>query len=264
MKIEPMQRRLILSSLTLLASLSTLGLAPIVARAQSTSLTISVAASLQDAINALQPLYQEKNPDIELVINFGSSGSLQQQIEQGAPVDLFISAAARQMNALAEKELILPETKTILVTNELVLITPINSPLIENPEDLTQPDIERIALGEPSSVPAGTYAQQALTALDLISELESKFVFGKDVRQLLNYVETDNVDVGILYQTDALVSDKVKVSFVFPPETHEPIVYPMAVIKGSDHPEAAGAFAEFLKGEAAERVWEEFGFKAAK
>jgi molybdate transport system substrate-binding protein len=264
MKIEPMQPRLILSSVTLFASLSALGLAPMVARAESTSLTISVAASLQDAISALQPLYEEKNPDIELVINFGSSGSLQQQIEQGAPVDLFISAAARQMNALAEKGLILPETETILVTNELVLITPINSPLIEKSGDLTQPDIERIALGEPSSVPAGTYAQQALTALDLISELESKFVFGKDVRQVLNYVETDNVDVGIVYQTDALVSDKVKVSFVFPPETHEPIVYPMAVIKGSDHPEAAGAFAEFLKGEAAERVWEEFGFKAAK
>ncbi|NJK61639.1 MAG: molybdate ABC transporter substrate-binding protein [Synechococcaceae cyanobacterium SM2_3_1] len=256
-----MQRRLILTSVTLLASFSSLGLAAIVARAQSTALTISVAASLQDAINALQPLYEEKNPDVELVINFGSSGSLQQQIEQGAPVDVFLSASARQMDALEEKDLLLPGSRTDLVKNQLVLITPVNGLEIKSPADLMQPEIKRIALGEPASVPAGTYGQQALTVLDLVEALEPRFVFGKDVRQVLNYVETGNMEAGIVYRTDALLSQQVQIALTFPAETHDPIVYPIAVINDSKYPTEAQHFVKFLQTDGAQAVFTQFGFQ---
>lgn len=229
-----------------------------------TPLTISVAASLQDAIQAVQSLYEEQAPDVVLTFNIGSSGSLQRQIEQGAPVDLFISAAGRQMDALEEKGLILPETRTDLVINKLVLITPIQGPQIESPQDLTQVEIKKIALGEPTSVPAGAYAEQALTALDLFSDLESKFIFGKDVRQVLNYVVTGNVEAGLVYQTDALLSNAVEVAYTFPPEAHDPIVYPMAVLKDSPYPEAAEAFATFLMTDDAQEVLTELGFSQSE
>lgn len=230
--------------------------------AQPIALTVSVAASLQDAILAVEPLYQEQVPDVKLIFNFGSSGSLQQQIEQGAPVDVFISAAVRQMDALEEKDLLLPESRIDLVKNQLVLITSADGPEIKVPADLKRPAIERIALGEPVSVPAGTYGQQALTALELVETLEPRFVFGKDVRQVLNYVETGNVEAGIVYHTDALLSSQVQIALTFPAETHDPIVYPIAVIQDSNHPETAQAFVQFLQTEPSQAVFSQFGFQS--
>lgn len=215
-------------------------------------------------MGAIQPLYQEQVPEVELIFNFGSSGSLQRQIEQGAPADVFISAAARQMDVLEVQGLLLPETRFDWVVNRLVGITPAAKTTLTTAQDLTRPDIEQIALGEPTSVPAGSYAQQALTSLDLFEELSPKLIFGKDVRQVLNYVETGNVDAGLVYQTDALISDKVKVALVFPPETHDPIVYPVAVIADSSNPEAARAFTAFLRGEEVREIMTQFGFETTR
>ncbi len=246
-------------------ALATIGVAvaQIPAVGQSPTLTISVAASMQDAMAAIQPLYERQAPDVDLTFNFGSSGSLQRQIEQGAPVDVYISAAPGQMDALEKQDLIDSETRTDLVVNQLVLITPKAGPEIDTPQDLGLPDIQQIALGEPSSVPAGAYGEQALIRLDLIEDLTPKFVFGKDVRQVLSYVETGNVDAGIVYQTDALRSNSVRVSFVFPAEVHDPIVYPMAVIKESSDPAAAQDFVQFLQGDPAQEILVRFGFKGS-
>jgi molybdate transport system substrate-binding protein len=254
-----MRRRQFLLSGSL-GSLIACGLVSLSGQAQTIPLTVSAAASLQDALKEIQPLYQQEQPTVEITFNFGSSGSLQQQIEQGALVDLFISAAAGQMNALQEKGLILTETRTDLVSNQLVLITPVTGPQIDAVEDLLQPVIERIALGEPSSVPAGTYAQQALESLGLFNDLKAKFVYGKDVRQVLSYVEAAEVQVGLVYQTDVNRSHRVKVAMGMDPATHAPIVYLMAVMGDSQNPEAAKAFAQFLQADAAQAVFKNFGF----
>ena len=260
-----MRRREILLTAGIPVALATLGLTlQIPASGQATPLTISVAASMQDAVQALQPLYERQAPEVDLTFNFGSSGSLQRQIEQGAPVDIYLSAAAQQMDALEKQDLIDIETRRDLVINQLVLITPAVGPEINTPQDLRAPAIQQIALGEPSSVPAGAYGEQALIHFDLIDDLSPKFVFGKDVRQILSYVETGNVDAGIVYQTDALRADDIHVSFVFPPELHDPIVYPIAVIKDSSHPEAAQDFLHFLQGEQAQEIFIRFGFKGAE
>lgn len=258
-----MHRRPLMIALGLPTALALVGaILQIPASGQSTPLTISVAASMQDAIQAIQPLYERQAPEIDLTFNFGSSGSLQRQIEQGAPVDLFISAAAHQMDALEQQDLIRSDTRQDLVVNQLVLITPESGSELDTPADLKLAEVQQIALGEPFSVPAGSYGEQALSRLDLIPDLESKFVFAKDVRQVLSYVETGNVDAGIVYQTDALRSESIRVSFVFPHQTHDPIVYPMALIKDSDIPEAAEDFAAFLQGEAAQEIWVQHGFKS--
>ena len=231
-----------------------------VSSTQKTELTVSAAASLTDAMNAVQPLYEQENPEIKLVYNFGSSGSLQQQIEQGAPVDLFISAAPKQMNALEEKELLLSGTRQDLLKNEMVLIVPKGESTVKSFEDLTAETVEKIAVGEPESVPAGKYAEEVLTSLNLQETVQQKQVYAKDVRQVLTYVESGNVDAGIVYSSDAKISDKVEIVAAAPAESHAPIVYPAAVLKNSKNPEVAENFIQFISGEKAGGVFEGYGF----
>jgi molybdate transport system substrate-binding protein len=228
------------------------------------NLTVSVAASLQDAMQGIEPLYEQQSPDINIIYNFGSSGSLQYQIEQGAPVDVFISAAPKQMNALAEKELLLENTRQNLLNNQVVLITPKSQFNITKFQDLTRTNVQKIALGHPKSVPAGQYAKEVLKSSNLYNQLTSKFVFAKDVRQVLFYVETGNADAGFVYATDAKISDQVKVVATASENSHYPIVYPVAVIKNSQHPEAAKAFIQFLVSESAQELFRKYGFKTSK
>ena len=226
---------------------------------QQTELIISAAASLTDAMNAIQPLYQQENPKVKLTYNFGPSGSLQQQIEQGAPVDVFISAAPKQINELQEKGLLLDETRKDLLKNEMVLIIPKGESTIQRFEDLTADTVTKIAVGEPESVPAGKYAQEVLTSLNLLATVQSKQVYAKDVRQVLSYVETGNVDAGIVYSSDAKISDKVEIVATASPDSHSPIIYPIAVVKNSKNPEIAEEFIQFLSNEQAKAVFEQYG-----
>ncbi|MBH8551688.1 molybdate ABC transporter substrate-binding protein [Nostocaceae cyanobacterium CENA357] len=229
-------------------------------QAQATELTISAAASMQDAMKAMEPIYREKHPNTKIIYNFGSSGSLQQQIEQGAPVDVFISAAEKQMKALAEKNLLLPGTRKDLLGNEVVLITSQKTTGISNFQDLTSNQVQRFSIGDPESVPAGQYAQEVLTALKLYDAIKPKIVFAKDVRQVLSYVETGNVNAGIVYATDAKSSDQVKVVATAPKDSHKPIIYPIAVIQRSQNQEAAKEFVQFLSSDAAKPVFKKYGF----
>lgn len=229
----------------------------------NTELTISAAASLQDVMKAIKPIYEEAYPDREIVYNFASSGSLQRQIEQGAPVDVFISAAVDKMDALEGKDLILTETRRDLLKNQMVLVTQEGNKAnlnITDFQDLKTDQVNLIALGEPESVPAGRYAQEVLVSFNMADKVNSKAVYGKDVRQVLNYVATGNVEAGIVYRTDAQVSDNVEIIAIAPEDSHSPVIYPVAVIKDSDTPEIGKELIEFLSTDEAQAIFEEYGF----
>ncbi|MEL6899797.1 MAG: molybdate ABC transporter substrate-binding protein [Cyanobacteria bacterium J06606_4] len=251
----------VLTSLLLSACSGTLWEAGQRASAAPATLTVSAAASLQDALEAIAPQFHDAHPDIALEYNFGASGSLQRQIEQGAPADVFFSAATRQMDTLEEKSLILSETRQDLVTNQLVLIAPSASQLqISDVAQLKTARFDRLAVGEFRSVPAGQYAQQVFEKLDLLDPLATKFIFGKNVRSVLGAVETGNAELGIVYATDAALSTRVKVIAAAPEDAYEPIMYPIAVVNHSPMPEAAQLFIDFLTTENAQATFAEFGF----
>lgn len=230
------------------------------------TLNLSVAASLTDAMEEIEELYKDECPNVSFEFNFGSSGSLQQQIEQGAPTDIFMSAASKQMDELEEKDLLLDDTRIDLLQNELVLVVPKGFTGINEFADLTKEDINLIAIGDPESVPAGKYAQEAFTTLGIWEELETgkKLIMGKDVRQVLAYVENDEVQAGAVYRTDALISDKVEVAAVAPDDSHAPVIYPVAVMKDSSYSEEAKALVNFLAGDKAGEIFEKYGFKVLK
>ena len=231
---------------------------------QRTPLTVSAAISLTNALQEIKTLHQRSNPNINITYNFGASGALQQQIEQGAPVDVFFSAATKQMDALQQKNLLFPETRRNLLNNRLVLITPRNAPALNSFRNLTGSEVRRIAIGEPKSVPAGQYAQEVLTNLKIFDSLKSKLVYGNNVRQVLTYVETGNVDAGIVYITDAKESQSVRVGATAQENLHSPIVYPVAVLKDSKNAAAAREFVQFLSSTQARTVFEKYGFGVAR
>ena len=233
--------------------------------APPTELTISAAASLKDVVKELQTAYREKAPQVKLVCNFAASGSLQKQIEQGAPADIFISASPKQMNELETKNLIQKPSRRNLLENKLVLIVPENSPLkIAKFEELTNSAVKKLGIGEPNVVPAGQYAQQVLKKLGLWDPLVDKIVFAKDVRTVLAYVETGNVDAGIVYKTDAAASRKVKIIAAAPAGSHTPILYPAAILAGAKNGKAAEDFMAFLTSPASKTIFEKHGFVMAK
>ncbi len=228
---------------------------------EQVELTISAAASLTDVLEVIKQKYAEEHPNVTINVNLGPSGQLQQQIEQGAPADVFISAAQKQMNALEEKDLIVPETRVDILSNELVLIAPTNSTTINSFEDLKDPAVKHIGIGNPESVPAGEYAQEVLQNMNLWDVLSSKLVEGQNVRAVLSFVETGNAEAGFVYSSDTVVSDKVKIIAAAPEGSASPIVYPAAVVKGTKQVDAAKDFVQFLQADTAIETFEQFGFK---
>jgi molybdate transport system substrate-binding protein len=229
----------------------------------SVRLTVSAAASLKDALTAIDLDFQRAHPDIEITPNFGASGTLQLQIEQGAPVDVFVSAAPQQMDALAAKNLLLADTRADLLENELVLIAPKDSHVVAGFSDLKRAEVRVIAAGDPRSVPAGTYAQQVLTALGIYDAVKNKMTLATDVRQVLADVETGSAEAGLVYSTDAAISSKVRVVMDAPAGTHQPITYPAAVLRSSMNPNAAREFVKYLASPAARTVFSKYGFRPA-
>ena len=204
---------------------------------QPVTLTVSLAASLQNAMQEIQAIYERTG--VRLTFNFGASGTLAQQIENGAPVDVFLSAAPKPLDGLEAKGLILAGTRRNLLRNRIVLVAPAGTAAVRSFQDLAGAGVKLVALGNPDSVPAGDYGRQTLQALRLWAAVEEKLVLAKDVRQVLSYVETGNADAGIVYETDARESSKVRVVAAAPAGTHAPIVYPVAVIRDSRNAEAA-------------------------
>ncbi|MGO0714816.1 molybdate ABC transporter substrate-binding protein [Bacillus subtilis] len=225
------------------------------------TLTISAAASAQDALEEIQKNYEKDHQHITIQDNYGSSGALQKQISQGAGADLFFSAAEDKFKKLVDDGDIAKKDSTDLVGNEIVLVVPKNgdSP-VTSFSNLAES--EKIALGTPESVPAGAYGKESLTKLSLWDKVKDKIVYGKDVRQVLSYVETGNVDAGIVYKTDALVSKKVNIIDEAKADTHSPIVYPLGIVKDTKHRKEAKEFYEYLQSDEAMKVFEKYGFTA--
>lgn len=223
------------------------------------SLTISAAASLNESLSEIKDQFEKEHTNIELVLNFGGSGSLQQQIKQGAPVDLFFSAAKDNFTELIEKGFIDKEKQDDIVGNNLVLII-LKERTLESIDELTQGEIRKVAIGTPESVPAGRYAKQTIESFNLWNSLEPKLVMSKDVRQVLTYVETGNVDAGFVYNTDAMQSDKVDVVEKFSKNHHSPILYPAGIVKTSKHYDEAVVFYDYLKSDSARKIFEKHGF----
>ncbi|AFZ26823.1 molybdenum ABC transporter, periplasmic molybdate-binding protein [Cylindrospermum stagnale PCC 7417] len=254
---------IVVANLLLAIGLPLVTPSPVLAQSNA-NILVSAAASLKEALSEIKPLYQQSKPNVNITYNFGASGALQQQIEQGAPADVFISAAKKQVDALEQKGLLVAGTRTNLANNRLVLIVPKNVVGVSSFYNLTDAKIKKIAIGEPRSVPAGQYGEQVLKKLGIFNKVKSKLVLANNVRQVLAVVESGNADAGLVYATDAKISDKVKVVVAADDKYHSPIVYPVAVIKRSKNVAAAKEFVQFLSGSQAKAVLKKSGFIVAK
>ena len=224
---------------------------------------VAAAASLQNSMEEIGKIYQKENPGITVTYTFGSSGTLQEQIEQGAPVDVFMSAALKQMEALEKEGLILDGTKKELLENKVVLIVPKDSKLgITSFKDILK--APTIALGDAESVPVGQYAEEVFTSLNNLEDVKKQATYGKDVTEVLSWVGTGNADAGVVYATDAKSSDAITVVAEAPEGSTSKVIYPVAVVKDTKAEEAAKAFVEYLTTEEAQGVFEKYGFTSYK
>jgi molybdate transport system substrate-binding protein len=225
-------------------------------------LTISAAASLSNVLAEIKTDFEKSNQQITLLYNLGGSGALKQQIIQGAPADLFISAAKDQFDDLTEKGLLDNDKQMDLLSNQLVLITNKLKPTsLTSFEDLKKVGINKLAIGTPESVPAGMYAKQTLEFFDIWEAIQPKTIQTKDVRQVLTYVATGSVDAGIVYMTDVQVSDKVKVVAIAEERSHDLITYSAGIIKKSAKKKEASLFYDYLQSKSARTIFEKYGFK---
>jgi molybdate transport system substrate-binding protein len=232
--------------------------------AQPVTLNVLAASSLSNVLKAIDTAYTQANPNVTISLSTAASGTLQTQIQNGAPSDVFLSAATANMDSLQTKNLIINNTRKNLLNNTLVMIVPNDSTLgLTSFNDLTLVKVTKIAIGDPKSVPAGTYAQKAFDELGITTQIQSKFVLAANVTQVLTYVTSGNVDVGFVYSTDALSSNQVKVVANAPADINAQIVYPEGVIQGSQNPDAARAYLNFLSSDQAKALFLQYGFTMA-
>ena len=221
---------------------------------------VSAAASLIDVLQEIGAGYQA-NPKHAVKFNFGPSSGLARQIEEGAPADIFFSADLAQMDALEKNNLIEPGTRKNLLSNQLVIIVPADSKIaIKSPKDLLKPDVKKIALAEPSSVPVGVYSSKYLADEGLWNQIKPKIVPVQDVRATLVAVQSGNVEAGFVYKTDAAISRKVKIAYEVPLDKGPKITYPVAIVKESKRKDAARDFLSFLQSLAAKNAFKKYGF----
>jgi molybdate transport system substrate-binding protein len=233
-------------------------------RASAVELMVYAAASLTDVMQEVASLYEKKSGD-KLVFNFNASSVLARQIQEGAPADLFFSADEAKMDTLEKAGLLASGTREDLLGNSLVIVVPSDSKLrITTATDLAQPEVKKIAVAEPSSVPAGIYTKAYFTQLGLWDKMLPKIVPTENVRASLAAVESGNVEAGTVYQTDALISKKVKIACEVPPNGGPKITYPIAVLKESENPDAAKKLLAFLDGAKVRALFEKYGFSVLK
>ena len=216
--------------------------------AHAGELLVSSAVSLKEAVEAAGRRFQGDRTGLLLRYNFGASGELRQQIEGGAPVDVFLSAGQSEMDALERKGFLVAGSRRVLARNSLVVIVPVGSTIsLSRPSDLLRREVGRLAIGNPKTVPAGQYAEECLRTLNLWEALRPRLVLGENVRQVLEYVARGEADAGVVYATDiAAQGERVREALRPPPESHRPIVYPAAVVAESGAPQVAAAFVDFL------------------
>lgn len=223
------------------------------------TINVSAALGLKDVLQEIQKEYEASNKNVKIVFNFGPAGVLQKQLEQGVPADLFISASLKQVNELQNKNLVVPSSRKILVSDKLVLVAPKNSQLpITNFQDLKT--VTKFGIGELGTVPAGQYALEALNSIGIWGDVKDKAVQAKDVRTIIAYVETSNVDAGIVFSTVAALSDKVKVVAVAPEGSHTPVSFPAVIMANSQHSKETEALLEYLCGSQSAAIFKKYGF----
>jgi molybdate transport system substrate-binding protein len=228
--------------------------------ASAAELTVFAAASVSDALTEIAPAYTRATGDT-LRFNFGASGTLARQIKEGAPADLILSADELRVDQLEKAGLILPGTRQTILANQLVVVVAAeNGAAIPALADLAKPAVRRIAIDEPATVPAGTYAKQLLEKLGLWTLVSEKTVPLDNVRAVLAAVEAGNAEAGFVYRTDALISKRIRVAVLVPLAEGPKITYPVAVVRSTKEPAAAKAFAAFLARPEAQKVFAKFGF----
>lgn len=229
--------------------------------AEPVELTVLAAASLTDVCNEIGERYEAEHENVRLNFSYGSSGALQTQIEEGAPADVFLSAAMKQMNALDEEGLMDSDSIVQLLENKIVLVVPADSETdLSSFEEAATDKVGMIGLGEPESVPVGQYSEEVFTSLNLLDAVKAKANYGSDVRTVLSWVEAGEVDCGIVYATDAYTTELVKIVAEAPEGSCQRVIYPAGVVKDSAHAEGAAAFVEYLQTDEILSLFESYGF----
>lgn len=225
------------------------------------TITVSAAASLKDSLTEIQKQFEADNKNIQLQFNFGASGTLSKQIQEGAPVDLFMAADTKSVADLDAKNLVVKKSIKNLLANEIVLLVHKDyKDRIKSLNDLSKEGARNIALGTPESVPAGAYAKESLTYYNLWPTVSGKVVYGKDVKQVMTYVESGNAMAGIVYSTDAKLAKNSVVAQVIPAASHKPILYASAVISNSKHQVAAQKALDYMSQSKAQEIFKKYGF----
>lgn len=227
---------------------------------QISVLTVSAAASLAEALKDVQPAYESAR-QVRILYNFGASGTLRQQIEQGAPVDVFLSSSSKEVDQLTTAGRTIPESRVDWLANELVVVSADARTPIDDMRDLLRPDVHKIAVGIPETVPAGAYAKQALTALGLWDGLQPKIVLAKDVREVLHHVVMHNADAGFVYRTDAATSLGIRIAFAVDSGLHDPIRYTAVIVSTTRNRKEAESFLAYLTSENVIHIFAEYGFR---
>ncbi len=260
--------------LPILAAVICLGIVVFLAASPETEeeqpgvITVSAAASLTEAFTDIAEEFEAEHPDADVELNFAGSGTLRMQIEGGAPIDVFASASQSHMNILSEAGLIEESSRKDFTSNTLVMIVPKSS--IESGtspaslEDLTADSVEKIAIGNPETAPVGKYTELALEDAGLWDELGGKIIFAENVKQVLTYVETGEVETGFVYRTDAESGQKDLYEITYTVPVNASISYPIAVLDGSENKEIAQEFVDFVTGPEGQEILEGYGFGIKK
>lgn len=228
---------------------------------QSVELTVLAAASLTDVCGEIKERYEAEHDNVTLNFSFGASGALQTQIEEGAPADVFLSAAWKQMKALDEAGLMDSGSVWPLLENKIVLVVPADSDTdLSSFEEAATDKVAMIGLGEPESVPVGQYSEEVFTSLNLLDQVKAKANYGSDVRTVLSWVETGAVDCGVVYATDAYTTEQVKIVAEAPEGSCAQVIYPVGVVGASTHTQEAAAFVEYLQTQEILSLFESYGF----
>ncbi len=231
--------------------------------AKSAELVVSAASSLAEVLTELGRVFEQGTPSVSVRLNLAASGILLQQVRQGAPVDVFISASAQELDILTKEQKVEPTTRVNLAGNRLVLIVPLRSSL-KAWDELGTATCPRVALSNPSFVPSGRYAKATLVRRGLWEAVAPKAVLGQNVRQVLAYVVSGDVAAGLVFATDTRNEKRVRVvATAVPGKDHEPIVYVAAVISGSPQSRVARRFVAFLKSPAGQAIFARYGFPPA-
>jgi molybdate transport system substrate-binding protein len=225
-------------------------------------ITVSAAISLKNAFTDMGKIYEKSHPDVKVNFNFGASGDLIKQIQGGAPVAVFASAAQKDMDILEQEGLLIPGSRANLTANVVVLVQPKQATVkLAGFPDLAKPEVKKIAIGNPKTVPAGRYAMDVFNHYKIADATKDKLVLAENVRQVLDYVARGEVEAGLVYQTDAMTrSQEVQVVAAAPADSHKPVVYPLALVKGAANEAAAKEFVALVLSGQGQEVLQKYGF----